>query len=277
MPRDDWQPKRRLEKGYFNSLNQIMQYLVDLIKDEDNPFTIVKLLKFAFNNPVFKRHAYETAKRMVTMLFVSNPTSWRHAARKSSKGKIIYKALINELKDPVIGGAFNDQVQRNAGIIQTLPLNISEKVTDYIAKESLKGRRASDIAKEIQLMFPGNTRAKATLIARTEVSKTTTALTRSRAENLGMMWYEWRTSEDERVRKSHDHMHSALINWNNPANPEKLIGESKPNNSYHAGEIYNCRCYPAPLTDIDDVSWPHKVFIGGKIITMSKAKFQKIM
>ena len=64
--------------------------------------------------------------------------------------------------------------------------------------------RASDIAKIIQDKTKQHSRASARLIARTEVSKTTTALTKARCNNLDIHWYVWRTAEDgNRVRKSH--------------------------------------------------------------------------
>ena len=276
MPKDPWEPKRKIEHGYFSSLKQIVEYLSNLIINEPNPYVIAALIKAAFNNPVFKRYSESAARKMVTHLMVENAKSWREAAKKGSKGSIIHKALMQELKGP-IGGAVHSQIMRNAEIISTLPLNISQKVTDYISEETFKGKRASEIAEEIKRMFPERTKASAKLIARTEVSKTSTALTRARAESIGLGWYVWRTSEDERVRSSHKHMDRVLIKWLNPPQPEKLIGEKHPPAPYHAGEIYNCRCYPAPLTDIDRVQWPHKVFYGGIIQMMTRSKFMRIM
>ena len=276
MPKNPWEPKERLEHGYFKSLNEMFKYLFELIKNEVNPFIIAKTLKFAMNNPVIKRFAYQKASKMVTLLSVENAKSWRQAAAKGSKGNIIYKALMQELRGP-IGGEVYAQVMRNAGIITTLPIEISESVTEYIARESFKGKRALEIAEEIKTLFPDKTTARAKLIARTEVSKTSTALTRARAESINLPWYEWRTSEDQRVRSSHKHMDKVLIRWKDAPRPEKLIGMHNPPAPYHAGEIYNCRCYPAPVVYAEYVKWPHKVFYGGAIVMMTKKQFEQIM
>ena len=120
-------------------------------------------------------------------------------------------------------------------------------------------------------------KASERLIARTEVSKTTTALTKARSENLGINWYVWRTVLDGlRVRKSHRIMEGVLVNWNMPPSPEKLAGEKDVGN-YHAGNIWNCRCYPEPLISVDDIRWPHKIYINGRIEIISKKEFEKIL
>jgi SPP1 gp7 family putative phage head morphogenesis protein len=136
----------------------------------------------------------------------------------------------------------------------------------------LKGRRASEIADDIRSRFSTGNKANVNLIARTEVSKTSTALTRARSEEIGLNCYIWRTSEDQRVRKSHDHMDGVIVFWRYPPSPEQLAGERSVG-YYHAGEIFNCRCYPEPLISINDVQWPHKVYISGRIQSMTKSQF----
>ena len=49
------------------------------------------------------------------------------------------------------------------------------------------------------------------------------------------------------------------------------------NTILNAGDIFNCRCYPEPLTDINDIKFPHKVYYGGTIRHMTKNQFLKIM
>ena len=117
---------------------------------------------------------------------------------------------------------------------------------------------------------------RARLIARTETSKATTALTQARAEELDLQWYLWRTSEDQRVRVSHRRMNNVIFNWKSPPAPEKLVGEKSTAGRYHAGNIWNCRCYPEPLLRFDQVPWPHKVFVGGAIRPMTLVAFRNL-
>ena len=239
-------------------------------------YDIVQALKnIVKNDTVFSEYAQAASMKMVTQLFTDSGRTWRQAARENSRGRTIYEALRHELTG-VIRGEYYSQINRNAGIIKTLPYDIAKQVTNYVEQEATKGRRASEIANEIQTMFPEKSKAKANLIARTEVSKTSTALTRARSEDIGLAWYAWESSQDERVRRSHKHMQGVLVSWREPPSPEKLVGEKSVGN-YDAGCIFNCRCYPATLIDIDDVKWPHKVYYNGKIQTMTRKQFEQIM
>ena len=239
-----------------------------------DPFELIAKLKMLSNNPILKDYANKTALKMVTHLFSDAGKKWRTASYYNSKGRIIYNALHKEIQCS-INGSFYFQVARNATIIKTIPQSMAGRVTDYIAKEAVKGRRATDIAEDIRNRFQTSTEANINLIARTEVSKTSTALTRARAEEIGLAWYIWQTSEDERVRSSHEHMKGVLVRWNEPPSPEKLKG-MKSEGNYDAGCIYNCRCYAEPIISIDDIKFPAKVHYGGVIRTLTRAQFEQI-
>lgn len=216
-----------------------------------------------------------TVERMVTGLNTGNYTTWRKAAREATKGNILYRALLEEMQTG-IGSSIKNQIMENANLIRTLPTDTAQKVVQNITEEAYKGKRASEIARIIQEETSKHSRASAKLIARTEVSKATTALTKARSEDLGLKWYIWRTALDgDRVRKSHRNMEGVLVAWSNPPAPEELVGE-KSAGHYHAGNIYNCRCYPEPLISVDDVTWPHKVYYQGTIRKMGKREFEQL-
>lgn len=271
---DLWEPKRRIESRYRQALREINKYIETVISGIEDPSEIVAALKNMFHMELFNQYSRATATQMVTSLFTDAGRTWRQAARTNAKGRAVYEALMRELKGPT-GARLHAQIRRNAAVIKTMPLNYATSITDYIARETMKGRRASDIAKEIKLKFPESSKAKAALIARTEVSKTSTALTQARAENLGIQWYVWRTSKDSRVRDSHRLMDGVLVKWGDPPSPEALDGE-KHIGYYNAGDIFNCRCYPEPLVNIDTIQWPHKVYRNGSISMITKAEFLKI-
>ncbi|RXI46079.1 phage head morphogenesis protein [Clostridium tetani] len=273
--KDLWKPKKRIEVMYKRRLKQLANKMKNRLKELTTTAEIINELKKFTNSPEFKRYADREAMKMVTNLFSDAGQTWREAARANSKGKGIYEALKKELNGS-IGGAINDQIQRNANLIKSMPLNISKEITEHVAKETFKGRRAEYIAEDLQKKIPYMFESKAKLIARTEVSKTSTALTRARAENIGLNWYRWRTSEDQRVRSSHSHMEGVLINWNNPPSPEKLTGERFVG-YYHAGNIYNCRCYPEVVVTLDLIKWPCKVYHNGSIKRMTRGQFEGII
>lgn len=95
------------------------------------------------------------------------------------------------------------------------------------------------------------------------------------AQSIGIEWYQWATSEDARVRRSHRKMNHVLVAWRDPPSPEALIGEKSPGR-YHAGELEGCRCVSLPVTSLDLISWPARVYTGGRIIRMSKGQFQRV-
>lgn len=270
-----WKPKRRIESMYQNSLNQVMKNLQMRLIGLENPKDIVNEIKRFVDSQYFNDYANATANKMVTHLFTDAGHTWRDAAKENGLGRDVFESLKKELNGH-IGGVVNFQVKRNAEIIKRLPLDISRQVTEHILNESLKGKRASDIAEEIKMFFPNTTKARAQLIARTEVSKTSTALTRARANNIGAEWYMWKTSEDSRVRSSHKHMDGVLVKWTNPPSPESLIGK-KSVGYYNAGDVFNCRCYPEVVLNLDKLPWPCKVYYGGRIQSMSKSQFKSIM
>lgn len=277
--KDLWEPKRRIELVYQKSLRVIMRKLEKELKGKNDLASILKTLKKFMKSEEFNKHAYASAKKMVTSVFTDAGKTWRTAANVNSKGRQIYEALKHEIDTTLIGISINEQIERNAKLIKSMPERIRSEITDIVARESLEGRRASDIAEDLQERFPEMLKAKADLIARTETSKTSSALTQARSQNLGINWYEWRTSEDGRVRKSHKHMDGVLINWNDPPSPEAL---TKPPikstlGKYNAGCAPNCRCYASPVVRLDFISWPHKVYYRGQIIRMSRKEFESIM
>lgn len=275
MDNNPWEPKRRIELQLQRSLGKVGERMLADIEGITDPYEITSVISSWLKNMAFHHYADKAAESLVSTLLKSSATTWRMAARENSNGRVIYDALRKELQGPV-GGSVALQINRNAEIIKSMPLDIARQVTNYISDETIKGRRAGDIADDILAKFSGMTRNKAALIARTEVSKTSTALTQARCENIGLDWYRWRTSEDGRVRDSHRLMDEVLVKWTDPPSPERLEGLRNPPAPYHAGNIYNCRCYPEPVVNLDYVKWPVKVYRGGAITMMTRSQFEKI-
>lgn len=216
-------------------------------------------------------YAKQAAERMVTGLLSLNARSWREAARESGQGLRLHAALSRELRGPV-GERVRSLVAENASLISSLPLKIARQVTAEAARAGEGGERAEAFTGRIS----GVSRTRAMLIARTEISKASTALTQARAESLDLPWYVWRTSEDQRVRPAHRKMDNVLIRWNNPPSPERLAGQKNAPAPYNAGNIFNCRCYAEPLLRLDQVNWPHRVYANSNITWMTRSQFERI-
>lgn len=277
MKKDDWKTTRLLQDSFLDTLSKLTDlfHYIAFSAGDDKEKYINDMRNFQNSEP-FNSFVYSAVRRMVTPIAVQNMRTWRMAAKKATKNPGLYRMLMSEINQG-LKSDIEIQIEENASLIKTLPTDVAKKVTKDISDMALKGMRASEIAKVIREQTDKYSRASAKLIARTEVSKTTTALTKARCDNLDLHWYVWRTMEDgDRVRKSHRIMEGVLVNWNEPPSPEALAGEKSVGN-YHAGNIWNCRCYPEPLIEIDDISWPHKVYTNGKIQTMGKMQFEQMM
>lgn len=277
MKKDDWKTTRIIQDSFLDTLgklNELFNFIATSSGNDRDKYN--EQMRNFQNSEPFNSFVYSAVRRMVTPLAIQNMKTWRKAAKKSTKNPYLYKLLMREINNG-LKNDINIQIEENANLIKTLPTDVAKKVTKDIEEMALKGMRASEIAKVIREQTDKHSRASAKLIARTEVSKTTTALTKARCDNLDLHWYVWRTAEDgDRVRKSHRIMEGVLVNWNEPPSPEALAGEKSVGN-YHAGNIWNCRCYPEPLIEIDDISWPHKVYTNGKIQTIGKMQFEQMM
>ena len=277
MAYEIWKRSKSIEKEFRNALFTICSLFEKIAKQTKGDIDRYNQAMEEFqNSDEYETYVASAVKRMVTPIATSNMATWRKASKAATKGSMLYTLLQDELTQGT-QLLIQNQILQNALLIRTLPTDTAKKVVADISKEALRGRRATSIEKDIVKYTSKHSRASAKLIARTEVSKTNTALTKARSENLQINWYVWRTALDgNRVRKSHRIMEGVLINWKNPPSPEQLAGE-KNVGYYHAGDIWNCRCYPEPLLEIGDVRWPHKVYYMGQIKLMTKSEFEQLM
>ena len=271
-----WQLKRSIERRYGVAIAKLISGLMMELSSVNSPFLIAAAIRRYARSPTFRKAAEIVARSMATHVFSDGHRTWREAARSGAKGRIIYQALQSELGQQAVGALYNDIIRRNADLIVTAPDYIARELTALVSREAQAGLRPEAIMEDVLAKWPEYTRAHAMLIARTESSKASTALTQVRCDVAGINWYVWRTEEDVRVRDSHKIMDRVLINWNDPPSPERLAGEDRTYGDYHAGNIFNCRCYPEPLIRFEDIRWPCKVYYGGRIQWMTLAQFKQI-
>lgn len=277
MTYKDWKRIKTVEKEYLNTLLKLVKIFKKIANSSgSNQQKYIDSMNNFQNSMQYEKFINSAVKRMVLPIDIGNQRTWREAAKKATKGKFLYRLLMDELKQGT-GQIIQQQVMENVLLIKTLPNDVAQKVVNDIAENAIKGARAESIEKIIRDKTDQHSRASARLIARTETAKTMSALTKARCEQLGLRWYIWRTALDgTRVRLSHRIMEGVLVNWNNPPAPEELVGE-KSAGHYHAGNIWNCRCYSEPVLELEDIRFPARVYYNGQIVMMNKSEFEQIM
>ena len=173
--------------------------------------------------------ARAVANRMITEVAARDKQTWREVSAQMGR------ALHQEIEYAPIGATMQQLLQEQVHLIKSLPLDAAQRVHELTIEGIQQGTRAKDIAAEI--MRTGEvSKSRATLIARTEVGRTATALTQARAQFVGSEGYTWATVRDSDVRPSHKKMEGKFVRWDNPPTLDNLTG--------HAGTLPNCRCVP---------------------------------
>lgn len=177
--------------------------------------------------------AVRTSTKMLENVNQRDMQGWLELASEMSV------ALKDEIRGAPTGQLFKSLLDEQVELIKSLPRDAAKRVHELTIKGLEDSTRAKEIAKEIARSGEV-TASRANLIARTEVARAASTLTQARAEHIGSTGYIWRTSRDSDVRHSHKQMEGKFVRWDSP--PTLSDGTTT-----HAGQIYNCRCYPEPV------------------------------
>lgn len=164
-------------------------------------------------------------------------------ARKDAKmwranSQEIGKSVRQEVLTAPTGDVLRQLQGQQVTLIKSLPLEAALRIQKLAQESTMVGVRAEELAKKI-LETESVTKARAMLIARTEVSRATANLVQARASWAGSDGYIWRTANDANVRDTHKDMEGKYVRWGHPPTLDKLTG--------HAGTLPNCRCFAEPV------------------------------
>lgn len=159
---------------------------------------------------------------------------WRRHAKNMQRD------LVKEIYRTPTGHLFRTFMESQVDLITSIPRQAAERVHELVLQGMEDAARAPEIAEEIRRTSEV-AQSRATLIARTEIARAQSLLTEARAVDVGSSHYIWRTMRDFAVRPRHKKLEGQVIAWDDPP----VAGES--GERAHAGQIYNCRCYPEPI------------------------------
>lgn len=234
---------KRIEEAYARHLRKVAAHVGDIVAGFDpdrwESADAIGVVLRQYADTVLRPWAKAVAERMIADVNARDHREWMAASRK------IGKALRNEIDATPVGDVIRARLAEQVDLITSLPKEAAERVHKLALEGITNGARASEIAREI-LRTGEVTKSRATCIARTEVGRTATELTKARAESVGSTHFVWRTSGDSDVREDHRKLNGKVFAWNDPP-----VADSRTGVRALPGSIYNCRCYAAPIISDD--------------------------
>lgn len=183
--------------------------------------------------------ARAVATRMIMNVARRDERAWAQA------GEDLARNLRREVLYAPTGAVMRALLEAQVQLITSLPTQAAQRVHRLsIEAVTETGTRAKQLADEI-MRTEDVTKVRALLIARTETSRTATAMTQARAHFIGSTHFIWETSRDSDVREIHRKLQGKVFRWDDPPVAGEKGERALP------GAIYNCRCWPSPVIPPD--------------------------
>lgn len=235
--RQKWTAPRRAESQYSRVLRRIAKSIGTLVegmapggKVEDSTRLTAALSRYA---EMLQPWAQSVAKRMLDDVLKRDEQQWL------IHGEKLAQRVRNTIQGAPEGRVYKQLMAEQVHLITSLPREAAQRVHELATRALSDSTRAAEIQRDI-LRTAAVTESRAKLIARTEVARASSVFVQARASALGSQGYIWRTSGDSDVRESHKEMEGKYVRWDSP--PTLSDGTVT-----HAGQIYNCRCFPEPV------------------------------
>lgn len=239
-PKAAWLRVRRVESQFAVRLRKIAQHIGDIVSGfdvESLQGTLLMRAALERYSHLLEPWARSVSTRMLTEVAAKDKDVWRKVSAQMGR------ALHREIEQAPTGIVMRRLLEEQVTLIKSLPTEAAQRVQRLTLEGIEKGTRAKEVAAEI--MRTGEvTKSRATLIARTEVSRTATVLNQARAQFVGSTHFIWRTAGDSDVRPSHRRLNGQAFRWDEPP-------ECDPAHHALPGAIWNCRCYPEAIIPED--------------------------
>ena len=196
---------------------------------------MLETLLAKWSSPKFRGLANELASK-----FVTSADNVNEKKTKAQFGVDIYST------DPQMTQVIESAIYDNTKLISTIPAQYLSQVESIVMTNVRAGNRSSGMVKALQQQF-GVTQRRAKMIARDQVAKVNGDLNKKRQQVAGFDYFQWITSNDERVRDRHEDIAEkvteygkGIYRWDNPPLSDKGI-------PIIPGQDYQCRCTARPV------------------------------
>lgn len=144
---------------------------------------------------------------------------------------------------------FQKWIKENVELIKTIPFDALDDMKKMVFESYVKGNSTTAIMKQIQDRY-GVSKRRARVIARDQIGKLNSEVTKFQQEKAGCKYYQWDTSGDKRVRKEHQELDGKIFSWDD-SHPAR----DKKGNIIYPGLPICCRCVSLPVFDLDNIPW----------------------
>lgn len=197
---------------------------------------MLQILIAKWSSPNMQRIAEQLAGQFVT---TADKVNEQRIARQF--GVNIYSS------DPQMEQVLEAAVYNNVQLIKSIPAQYLGQVENIVLTNTRAGNRSSAMVKALQEQY-GVTQRRAKMIARDQTAKVNGDLNAKRQQVAGFPYFQWVTSNDERVRDRHEDIAEkvteygpGVYRWDNPPLSDKGI-------PIIPGNDYQCRCTARPVS-----------------------------
>jgi SPP1 gp7 family putative phage head morphogenesis protein len=152
---------------------------------------------------------------------------------RTYKGTVFDLLAINDVSNSVYEGTLESWTRENIALIKGVNVQQINTLETELLRAMRMGTRAKDFEEVLREELEYSER-RIKLIARDQILKFSGQIDRLKQTEIGITKYIWRTSGDERVRRTHEQNANKTFSWDNP--PE----------TGHPGQDYQCRCRAEP-------------------------------
>ena len=230
-------PKSGAEKAYYNSLRKSVLKRIEsrVISKLQGAEGLSDMLKASLEGIDEIRNdstlGEEQAQKFIKGL------EWRHREEFMKQMQSSFSLDVNILMpNSSLEPMLNKALSNNVGLIKSIPEALGNDVQNWFSKAySTTGLDQGSFMKLLQDRFKvADNRAK--MITRDQNNKMISALNKARNQQLGIIYYDWKTAGDIAVRDSHVDLNGTRQRWDDPP-IMNLRGETG-----HPGDDIQCRC-----------------------------------
>jgi len=132
-----------------------------------------------------------------------------------------------------------ENIRKNVDYITNIRDEYTQRIESIIYEGVKDGSSYKTIREQLEEQI-GMSRNRAKFIAVDQTGSLFGQMTAQRHQNMGVTKFRWRTSKDERVRKTHRELENEVCSYDDPPS----VGLP--------GEDFRCRCIALPIFDDDE-------------------------